>query len=53
MTREEILSSKITINEFKKIETMNDYYKIDDSYSSLDRIRFYQLSELLGKYKIF
>ena len=33
--------------------TLEDYYAIGDVVCSLERLRNYQLADILGKYKIF
>lgn len=37
----------------KEVVTMETYYNTSDSISLLDYIRAYQLSTILGKYKLF
>jgi len=52
----------LTSSEIKNIQprtiknntfTIMDYYNIEDCVNSLERLRNYQLSDILGKYKLF
>jgi len=52
MTAEEVQSSPVVTKEYAEL-TMEDYYNIGDSVSSLERLRQYQWRDFLGRYKIF
>lgn len=52
MSEEDVRKAKIFIKP-SKIETLDEYYTITDAVSSLERLRNYQLADILGKYKIF
>ena len=52
MTPEEVKNSKVRIIKYSEM-TMEDYYSINDSVNSLERLRQYQWRDFLGRYKIF
>ncbi len=52
MTLKDVLEAPVRVFIFKEL-TLEDYYKIEDSCNSLERLRNYQLSDILGKYKLF
>ncbi len=52
LTPQEVKNTKVKKNTYKKL-TLEDYYKIEDSVSSLERLRHQQWRDFLGKYKIF
>lgn len=52
MSPDEVRNSPVVTREYAEL-TMEDYYKIEDSVSSLERLRQYQWRDFLGRYKIF
>ncbi len=52
LTVEEVRNSKVNIKEYVEL-TLEEYYKIEDSVNSLERLRQYQMRDFLGRYKIF
>ena len=53
MTPEEVRKAKRVIPKRVEMTTLKEYYEIQDVVSSLERLRAYQLWDILGKYKIF
>ena len=52
MTQEAVRNSPVVTREYAEL-TMEEYYAIGDSVSSLERLRQYQWRDFLGRYKIF
>jgi len=48
---------EIKTNNFKSTKRQDyyllEYHKIQDNFSSLEKLRQYQLQHLLGRYKVF
>ena len=53
MTVEEVRNAPLKKTTTIVITTLEEYYEVQDVYSSLERLRAYQLWDILGKYKLF
>ena len=53
MTPEEVRNAPIVSRERVVVTSLKEYYEIQDVVSSLERLRAYQLWDILGKYKLF
>jgi len=52
LTQEQVKNNKLVFAPYKEM-TLEDYYNIEDSVNSLERLRQYQWRDFLGRYKIF